>query len=105
MKTRFSKGRTIALATLVAAALGACAGSPKKESTGELLDDSVITSKVKGALLAEKHVNSMDVSVETFKGRVLLSGYVKSPDERQRIEGVTRSVGGVRDVNNSIQLK
>jgi osmotically-inducible protein OsmY len=105
MKTRFSEFRTIAIATALAAALGACAGSQTKESTGELVDDSVITSKVKGALLAEKGVNSMDVSVETFKGRVLLSGYVRSPDERQRIEGVARSVGGVKEINNNIQVR
>jgi len=105
MKTRFSEVRTIAMAAVLAAALGACAGTAKKESTGELVDDSVITSKVKGALLAEKGVNSMDVSVETFKGRVLLSGYVKTPDERQRIEGVARSVGGVKEINNNIQLR
>jgi osmotically-inducible protein OsmY len=95
----------IAMAATLAAALGACGGSPAKESTGEVVDDSVITSKVKGALLAEKDVNSTAVSVETFKGRVLLSGYVKSPDERERIEGVARAVGGVKEINNRIELK
>ncbi len=105
MKIRFSEVRTIVMATALAAALGACAGSPSKESAGEMLDDSVITSKVKGALLQAKDVNSMDITVETFKGRVLLSGFVSSPDERQRIEGVTRSVGGVKEISNKIQVK
>lgn len=92
-------------AALAAALLAACAGSPSRESTGELIDDSVITTKVKTALLADKRVSGMDVSVETFKGRVLLSGYVKSPDERHAAEGIARSVLGVKEVNNKIAVQ
>jgi osmotically-inducible protein OsmY len=97
--------RITAMAGVLAAALTACAGSTTKESTGELLDDSVITTKVKSALLAEKEVDSTSISVETFKGRVLLAGYVKSPDQRQRAEGIARTVGGVKAVNNKIEVK
>ena len=97
--------RIIAMAGVLAAALSACAGSQTKESTGEMLDDSVITTKVKSALLAEKNVDGTSISVETFKGRVLLAGYVKSPDQRQRAEGVARSVGGVKAVNNKLEVK
>jgi osmotically-inducible protein OsmY len=97
--------RIIAMAGVLAAALSACAGSQTKESTGEILDDSVITTKVKSALLAEKEVDSTSISVETFKGRVLLAGYVKSPDQRQRAEGIARTVGGVKAVNNKIEVK
>ena len=100
--TRFRNATMIAL---VAGALAACAGTPKQESTGEVLDDSVITTKVKTALLTEKNVDSTAISVETFKGRVLLAGYVKSPDQRQRAEGVARSVAGVKAVNNKIELR
>lgn len=97
--------RMIAMAGVLAAALSGCAGTQSKESTGEMLDDSVITTKVKSALLAEKAVDSTTISVETFKGRVLLAGYVKSPDQRQRAEGVARSVGGVKAVNNKLEVK
>lgn len=97
--------RSIAIAGTLAAALAACAGSPTRESTGELVDDSVITTKVKSALLTEKGIDSADVSVETFKGRVLLSGYVKSPDQRQRAEGLARQVTGVKEVNNKLEVK
>lgn len=97
--------RIIATAGVLAAALSACAGSPTKESTGELIDDSVITTKVKSALLAEKDVDSASISVETFKGRVQLSGYVRSPDQRQRAEGVARSVGGVKEITNAIEIR
>jgi osmotically-inducible protein OsmY len=92
-------------AALTAVLLAACAGTSTKESTGEALDDSVITTKVKSALLADKRVSGMDVSVETFKGRVLLSGYVKSPEERQTAERIARSTPGVRGVNNKIALR
>ncbi|HLX81721.1 MAG TPA: BON domain-containing protein [Burkholderiales bacterium] len=105
MKTRFNDIRTVALTAVLAAALAGCASSQTRESTGELVDDSVITTKVKSALLAEKDVNSTEISVETFKGRVLLSGFVKTPDQRQRAEGVARSVGGVRDISNQLELR
>lgn len=92
-------------AVLAAALLGACAGSPTKESTGEFVDDSVITTRIKSALVADKTVSAFDVSVETFKGRVLLSGYVKSADERRRAEGIARSVAGVKEVSNKIVVQ
>jgi osmotically-inducible protein OsmY len=97
--------RTIAMAGVLAAALSACAGSQSKESTGELIDDSVITTKVKTALLAEKDVDGTSISVETFKGRVQLSGYVSSPDQRQRAEGIARAVGGVKEIRNAIEIR
>ena len=92
-------------AALTALLLAACAGSPHKESTGEVFDDSVITTKVKSALLADKRVHGVDVSVETFKGRVLLSGYVYTAEERQTAERIARSTAGVREVNNKIAVR
>lgn len=92
-------------AALSAAMLAACAGSPTKESTGEAIDDSVITTKVKSALLAEKSVNSLDVSVETFKGRVLLAGFVKSDEQRRRAGEVAQSVTGVKQVDNKLEVR
>ena len=95
-----------ALAGILAAMLlAACGGSPARESTGEVIDDSVITTKVKSALITDKTVSGTSISVETFKGRVLLAGYVKSPDERQRAEGLARAVPGVKAVNNQIEIK
>ena len=105
MKQTFRNACSIAIVTALSIALAGCAGSSMKESTGEAVDDSVITTKVKSALLTEKGIDSADVSVETFKGRVLLSGYVKSPDQRQRAEGLARQIGGVKDVNNKIEVK
>ncbi|TAN50967.1 MAG: BON domain-containing protein, partial [Betaproteobacteria bacterium] len=69
------------------------------------IDDSVITSKVKAAMLADQNVSAVDVSVDTFKGRVQLSGFVKSADERQRAELLARSVKGVKEVSNQIEVR
>jgi osmotically-inducible protein OsmY len=105
MNKSYKNIRSIVIAGALGAALAACASGPGKESTGEILDDSVITTKVKTALIAEKGIDSTAVSVETNKGRVLLSGYVKSPDQRQRAEGLARQVGGVKEVHNKLEVK
>ena len=102
---KMTKLKNATMIALAAGALAACAGSPTQESTGEMVDDSVITTKVKSALLTEKGVDSTSISVETFKGRVLLAGFAKSPDERQRVEGIARTVPGVKAVNNKIEVR
>ena len=100
------KLQTSTLAAILAAVLlAACAGSPTRESTGEVIDDSVITTKVKTALLADTRVRGRDVHVETFKGRVLLSGIVASPEERQTAERIARQTSGVKEVNNKISVQ
>ena len=63
-----------------------CAGSRTRESTGEFIDDSTITTKVKAALLAEPGIRSYQISVETFKGVVQLSGFVDTQQRRARQE-------------------
>ena len=103
MKATFQKMRSLALVSAAAIALGACAGTGEK--TGEVIDDSVITTKVKTSLLTEKGIDSTDISVKTDNGRVLLSGFVKSSNQRQRAEGLARQVNGVRAVENKIQVK
>jgi osmotically-inducible protein OsmY len=92
-------------AILAAVLLAACGGSPTRESTGEVIDDSVITTKVKTALIADQRVHGRDVSVETFKGRVLLSGIVRTPEERRAAQDIARSVAGVKEVNNKITVQ
>jgi osmotically-inducible protein OsmY len=105
MNKRVKSFTTFVTPALLALALAGCAGTPHQESTGELIDDTVITTKVKAELLNDTNVSAMDIKVETFKGRVLLAGYVKSPDERQRAEGLARGVPGVKTVSNNIELK
>ena len=82
-----------------------CASTSKQESTGELLDDSVITSKVKAAIFSEPSLKVLQINVETTKNVVQLSGVVSTKAEMDKAVAVTRSVGGVRSVRNDLQLK
>jgi osmotically-inducible protein OsmY len=82
-----------------------CAGTPTKESTGEFVDDSTITAKVKAAFIKDDTVKAFDVSVETFKGIVQLSGFVDTAEQKSRAGEVTRGVRGVHEVKNSISVK
>ena len=100
-----SKLIQLVVVTLMVTFVSACAGSRTQSSTGDYLDDSVITSKVKAKLLEDKDVSGLAVNVETFKGVVQLSGFVKSEAERQKAVQLARSVGGVKDIKDDIQLK
>ena len=100
-----SKLTQMVAVALMVTLVSACAGSRTQSSTGEYLDDSVITSKVKAKLLEDKEVSGLAVNVETFKGVVQLSGFVKSEAERQKAVQLARSVGGVKDIKNDIRLK
>lgn len=81
-----------------------CAGSPTQESTGEYFDDSLVTTKVKSSLLADSRVRSKNISVETFKGTVQLSGFVDSKATAAIAVDITRRVKGVKAVNNSLVI-
>src|SRR6059058_2712758 len=82
-----------------------CAGTTTRESTGEYVDDSSITTKVKAAFVKDPVVKATDVKVETFKGTVQLSGFVNSSEERSQAERVAASVPGVTSVKNNITVK
>ena len=88
----------------VAMALG-CASTAKQEGTGEYVDDTVITGKVKAAIFNEPTLKSAEINVETFKGVVQLSGFVSSAANEATAMQVTRTVAGVRSVKNDMRLK
>ncbi|MBL8474006.1 MAG: BON domain-containing protein [Rhodocyclaceae bacterium] len=85
--------------------LAGCAGSPQKESTGEYIDDSAITTKIKSAFVQDKDVSALDIKVVTFKGTVQLSGFAPSQQVRYKAESIARATAGVKAVSNDIQLK
>ncbi len=91
-------------ALLLVSAVG-CAPSSTREGTGEYVDDAVITTKVKAAIFNDSSLKSTDINVETFKGTVQLSGFVKSDTERVHAATVARRVAGVTAVRNDIHLK
>ena len=76
-----------------------------REKAGAYTDDATITTKVKAALLRAKGVKSTDISVETTKGVVLLSGFVEDTNQVNRAGQVATGVGGVREVRNTLQVR
>ena len=82
-----------------------CASTPKQSGTGEYFDDTVITTKVKTAILQESSLKSAEINVETFKGVVQLSGFVNSPADINKAVEVTRRVDGVKSVKNDMRAK
>jgi osmotically-inducible protein OsmY len=87
------------------AVLTGCAGGPTKESTGEQVDDTLITSKVKAAFVKDPAVSALNIKVETFKGNVQLSGFANNNTEMTRAVQLAREVNGVKEVKNDIRLK
>ncbi len=83
----------------------ACASTSKQESTGEYVDDSVITTKVKSLLAADDFLKSFQIGVETYKGTVQLSGFVNSQKAVDKAVEITRSVKGVKSVKNNLIVK
>jgi hypothetical protein len=82
-----------------------CAATQTSESTGQYVDDSAITTKVKAAIFNDATLKTMQISVETFKGKVQLSGFVNSPQAVTRAGEVARSVKGVVSVKNDLIVK
>jgi hyperosmotically inducible protein len=91
-------------AVLLASILG-CAATSTREGTGEYVDDSAITTKVKSAMLGSSGLKSTDIGVETFKGVVQLSGFVDSQAQMSQAVKVAEGVGGVKSVKNDMRLK
>lgn len=82
-----------------------CASTATKEGTGEYVDDAVITTKVKAAILNEPALKSLEINVDTFKGIVQLSGFVSSAAAENNAVEVARRVKGVKSVKDDMQVK
>ncbi|MEJ1963434.1 MAG: BON domain-containing protein [Gammaproteobacteria bacterium] len=91
-------------ATMLIAATG-CASTRTHEGTGQYVDDSVITTKVKSAILGEPGLKVSEINVETFKGIVQLSGFVSSRSDIDTAVKVASAVNGVKSVKNEMRLK
>jgi len=94
----------LACLVLVAAFTG-CASTEHQSSTGGYVDDTVITAKVKAAVLNDPTLKVMQINVETFKGEVQLSGFVDSATNVNKAETVARNVKGVVRVKNDLIVK
>lgn len=100
-------GNYIAASFLAVAlvSVAGCESTPKQEGTGEYIDDSVITTKVKAALVNDPVTKATEINVETFKGVVQLSGFVSSQAAVNRAVELARGVNGVKSVRNDMRLK
>ena len=96
---------TTLFATVVLVAMLGCASTRTHEGTGQYVDDSVITTKVKSAILSEPGLKVSEINVETYKGAVQLSGFVSSRGDIDNAVRVARAVNGVTSVKNDMQLK
>lgn len=100
--------KVVLLSILVAFAVAlfaGCAATNTRESTGGYIDDSAITAKVKGELVHDPITKAREISVETFKGEVQLSGFVSTDQEKDRAGEIARAVDGVVSVRNNIIVK
>ena len=104
MNITFRKFAYFIGAMALAVTLG-CASTAKQEGTGEYVDDTVLTGKVKAAILNEPTLKSAEINVETFKGVVQLSGFVSSKVAENKAVEVTQTIAGVKSVKNDMRLK
>jgi osmotically-inducible protein OsmY len=104
MKKSYTVIRFLVVLMMIAAFV-ACASTPKQESTGEYVDDSVITTKVKSLLANDDFLKSFQISVESRKGIVQLSGFVDSQRAVDKAGQIARSVEGVKSVKNDLIVK
>src|ERR1019366_5557827 len=110
MKTSLQLSKPSSLLVLIGALAlcgmaASCAATRTTDSTGQYVDDSAITAKVKSALLGDDAVKSFAVSVETVKGVVQLSGFVDTSDQKYAAAKDASAVPGVKDVKNSLIVK
>lgn len=104
MRTGHRVGSVLLCIVLVTAFLG-CASTPKQKSTGEYIDDSVITAKVKTAIAQDPSVSAFQINVTTYKGVVQLSGFVDTAQAKSRAGEVAAGVEGVKSVKNDLAVK
>ena len=92
------------LAVVLVSVVG-CAATATRESTGEYVSDSWITTKVKTALVEDPKVKATEVNVETYRGTVQLSGFVSSDSAMAEAVQVARGIKGVTGVKNDMRIK
>lgn len=96
--------KLLLLSALLLGAVG-CASTPTSSSAGEVIDDTVITARVKTAIFNDADLSVMEINVETFKGEVQLSGFVATQAEINKAGALARTVPGVAIVRNDIRIK
>jgi osmotically-inducible protein OsmY len=96
---------SVLVAAVALTALAGCASTRQHESPGQYVDDTSITTRVKTAIFNEPTLKSAEINVETFKGRVQLSGFVSSRASIDRAVVVAQGISGVTSVANDMRVK
>jgi len=103
MNTRITLSAIAAAVALLTAS--GCAVTRGQESVGAYVDDTTITSTIKGRFVGNKEVDASSISVETLNGTVMLSGFAKNATEKSTAESIARKVNGVKSVKNEIAIR
>jgi len=101
----FTRSLVMFVCFICMSAMLAFAQTEPTRSPGNVIDDNVIAAKIKSALIADAEVKGTQIGIEVFKGRVQLSGFVDNTGNAQKAVSIARSVEGVTEVRNSIQVK
>ncbi|QYF95023.1 BON domain-containing protein [Massilia sp. PAMC28688] len=96
---------TTLFSSLLLVSLVACAPAEQRASAGQVIDDTLITGKVKAALVADPELKATEINVDTYKGTVQLSGFVSAPEHIPKAAQLVRRIDGVKDVKNDIAVK
>jgi len=97
--------RRAALLAAIAGSLAACAVARDQQTVGAYVDDAKITATIKARMAQDQEVAATAISVETLNGVTQLSGFAKSPAEKERAAQIARSAEGVRSVRNDIIVR
>jgi osmotically-inducible protein OsmY len=97
--------QTLFFSVLLLTVLPSCTQNTKRESTGESLDSTVLTAKIKSTFIGDSRLKALDINVKTYKGVVQLSGFVDTQAESDRAVQLARTVKGVKAVHNNLILK
>lgn len=102
---KISKTLSAALLAVTLVSVVGCAPTAQREGTGQYIDDTVITGKVKAVIFDDPITKASEINVETFKGVVQLSGFVSSQTAANRAVELARGVAGVKSVKNDMRIK
>src|SRR5882757_6466457 len=97
-----AKNSAVVATLVLLTALGGCASSGAHRSTGEAVDDSVLTARVKTALVTNDNTKARQIDVEVYRGQVQLNGFVDSEAARSEAAATARSVEGVHNLQNNL---
>lgn len=102
---RFNSAALVLAAIMGTALIAGCTSTPSQQSTGQAIDDGVITAKVKAKLIEDPVTKAHQINVDTFKGTVQLSGFVESSQARSRALQVAKEVDGVKQVKDALEVR